>query len=334
MSIIIENSGLFSSFQDFGRKGYEHEGVIPSGALDELAHEIANRLVANDKNEATLEMTQKMATIRFTEPALIALTGGNFKAETEHMKIYPNKLYLINEGETLKFNETSRTSRVYLAVGGGFKLEKWLHSASTDFNVEIGGFEGRKLKKGDEIELKHHYSQRHLKLFENLSDKRTTDWGIDGYALSFNYVSDVFHVIKNKGTEDFKKEATRRFTTAEYSVSSKTNRVGMVLDGPQIKAYYDDMPAHQSVKRGIIQVKRDGTPIVLLNDHYTLGSYPQIGTIASYHLTKLAQKPQGSKLKFQFIDIETAEKNLIKYSNWLNQLFHGIEHRMQLEMLK
>ena len=165
MSIIIENSGLFSSFQDFGRKGYEHEGVIPSGALDELAHEIANRLVANDKNEATLEMTQKMATIRFTEPALIALTGGNFKAETEHMKIYPNKLYLINEGETLKFNETSRTSRVYLAVGGGFKLEKWLHSASTDFNVEIGGFEGRKLKKGDEIELKHHYSQRHLKLF-------------------------------------------------------------------------------------------------------------------------------------------------------------------------
>ena len=52
------------------------------------------------------------------------------------MKIYPNKLYLINEGETLKFNETSRTSRVYLAVGGGFKLEKWLHSASTDFNVD------------------------------------------------------------------------------------------------------------------------------------------------------------------------------------------------------
>ena len=47
------------------------------------------------------------------------------------------------------------------------------------------------------------------------------------------------------------------------------------------------MPAHQSVKEE--PFKRDGTPIVLLNDHYTLGSYPQIGTIASYHLTKLAQ---------------------------------------------
>ncbi|MEJ7425408.1 allophanate hydrolase subunit 2 family protein, partial [Staphylococcus warneri] len=41
MSIIIENEGLFSSFQDFGRIGYEHNGVIPSGALDPLSHEIA-----------------------------------------------------------------------------------------------------------------------------------------------------------------------------------------------------------------------------------------------------------------------------------------------------
>ena len=247
-----------------------------------------------------------MATIRFTEPALIALTGGNFKAETEHMKIYPNKLYLINEGETLKFNETSRTSRVYLAVGGGFKLEKWLHSASTDFNVEIGGFEGRKLKKGDEIELKHHYSQRHLKLFETY----LTNVQLIGELMVTHCLSIMFRMFscyKNKGTEDFKKR--RRVVLQRLNIVCLVKQiVGMVLDGPQIKAYYDDMPAHQSVKRGTIQVKRDGTPIVLLNDHYTLGSYPQIGTIASYHLTKLAQKPQGSKLKFQFIDIETAEK--------------------------
>ena len=81
----------------------------------------------------------------------------------------------------------------------------------------------------------------------------------------------------------------------------------MVLDGPRIKAYYDDMPAHQSVKRGTIQVKRWHTDCIIKRSLY-IRSYPQIGTIASYHLTKLAQKPQGSKLKFQFIDIETAEK--------------------------
>ena len=71
--------------------------------------------------------------------------------------------------------------------------------------MKIGGFKGRKLGKSDEIELKRAYSKRHKKLFENLAETRTTDWGIDGYALSFNYMSDVFHIIKNKGTEDFKK---------------------------------------------------------------------------------------------------------------------------------
>ncbi|UZW87222.1 biotin-dependent carboxyltransferase family protein [Staphylococcus lugdunensis] len=334
MSIKVIKEGLFSSFQDFGRRGYEHDGVIPGGALDELAHEIANRLVANDKNEATLEMTHKLPTLQFTEPTLIALTGSNFKAQTEHLTITPYKLYLIQAGDTLTFNETSRTSRVYLAVGGGFQLDEWLGSSSTDFNTHIGGFKGRTLQAGDTIQLKNNYSHRHTKLFENLAESNQTDWGIDGYALSFNYISDVFHVIKNKGTEDFDEATVQRFTLGDYKVTSKVNRMGMYLQGESIKAYYEDMPAHQSVKRGTIQVKRDGTPIILLNDHYTLGSYPQIGTIASYHLSKLAQKPQGARLKFQFIDVETAEKNVVKYSHWVNQIFHAIEYRMKLEMLK
>lgn len=334
MSIIIENAGLFSSFQDFGRQGYEHLGVIRGGALDPLSHEIANRLVANDKNEATLEMTNKMASIRFTEPTLIALSGGTFKAATANLTILPNKLYLMEKGDVLTFIETNRTSRVYLAVGGGFELDDWLGSTSTDFKSHIGGFEGRQSQTGDEINMKREYTERHHKLFENLEETHQTNWGIDGYALSFNYMSDVFHVIKNKGTDDFDTMVLERFTTGEYKVTSKANRVGMVVEGQSVKAYYDDMPPHQSVQKGTIQVKRDGTPIVLLNDHYTLGSYPQIGTIATYHLTKLGQKHQGEKLKFQFIDVETAEMNLVKYSNWLNQLFHGIEYRMQLEMLK
>lgn len=111
------------------------------------------------------------------------------------------------------------------------------------------------MENGDEVELKRDYSKRHIKLFENLAKTRTTDWGIDGYALSFNYISDVFHVVKNKGTEDFKKDAIQRFTLTDYKVSSKTNRVGMLLDGQKIKAYYDDMPAHQSVKKEQYKLK-------------------------------------------------------------------------------
>ncbi|KIX91693.1 allophanate hydrolase [Staphylococcus microti] len=334
MSIIIEDSGLFSSFQDLGRSGYEHMGVIRSGALDVLAHEIANRLVGNDPNEATLEMTNRMARIRFTEPTLIALSGAQAVAHTDEMQIKINKLYLMNKGDVLSFDALKRGARVYLAVAGGFELDTWLDSVSTDIIAKMGGYHGRAVKAGDEINLKHSYSQRHRKLFENLRDTHMTQWGVDGYTLSFNYFSDVVHVIPNKGTEDFDANCLRDFTQQEYRVTSKANRMGIVLDGLPIQAHYEGTPPHRSVKRGTIQVKKDGSPVVLLNDHYTLGSYPQIGTIATYHLSKIAQKRQGSKVKFQLIDIEQAERNLVKYHKWCRQFYAGIEYRMQVEMRK
>ncbi|MCO4328567.1 biotin-dependent carboxyltransferase family protein [Staphylococcus hyicus] len=334
MTIIIEEGGLFSSFQDFGRVGYEHLGVIRSGALDVLAHEIANRLVGNDKNEATLEMTNQMARIRFTEPTLIALSGAQAIAHTQDMSVKINTLYLMNKGDVLSFDHVKRGARVYMAIAGGYEVDQWLGSTSTDIISQMGGFHGHTLKDGDEIQMKRDYNDRHHKLFENLEVTRHTDWGVDGYALSFNYLSDVVHVIPNKGTEDFDDNILTQFTRGEYRVTSKANRMGIVLEGAPIKAYYNGFPPHRSVKRGTIQVKKDGSPIVLLNDHYTLGSYPQIGTIATYHLTKIAQKRQGSKIKFQFIDVLQAEQNLVKYHKWIKQLFHGIEYRMQSEMLK
>ncbi|MCE5153528.1 biotin-dependent carboxyltransferase family protein [Staphylococcus hyicus] len=334
MTIIIEEGGLFSSFQDFGRVGYEHLGVIRSGALDVLAHEIANRLVGNDKNEATLEMTNQMARIRFTEPTLIALSGAQAIAHTQDMRVKINTLYLMNKGDVLSFDHVKRGARVYMAIAGGYEVDQWLGSTSTDIISQMGGFHGHTLKDGDEIQMKRDYNDRHHKLFENLEVTRHTDWGVDGYALSFNYLSDVVHVIPNKGTEDFDDNILTQFTRGEYCVTSKANRMGIVLEGAPIKAYYNGFPPHRSVKRGTIQVKKDGSPIVLLNDHYTLGSYPQIGTIATYHLTKIAQKRQGSKIKFQFIDVLQAEQNLVKYHKWIKQLYHGIEYRMQSEMLK
>ena len=39
-------------------------------------------------------------------------------------------------------------------------------------------------------------------------------------------------------------------------MTSKANRVGMYVEGQPVKAFYEDMPAHQSVQIGTIQVKR------------------------------------------------------------------------------
>ncbi len=48
-------------------------------------------------------------------------------------------------------------------------------------------------------------------------------------------MSDVFHVVKNKGTEDFKEDAIQRFVKHDYKVTSKANRMGMMLEGEKSK---------------------------------------------------------------------------------------------------
>src|SRR5699024_12172370 len=48
-----------------------------------------------------------------------------------------------------------------------------------------------------------------------------------------------------------------------------------------------------SVKKGTVLLNEENQLVIMLNDHQSLSSYPQLGTIASYHIDKLAQKKQG-----------------------------------------
>ena len=77
MGMVIVNPGIYTTVQDEGRFGYEQFGVSPAGPMDRRSFHIANLLVGNDIGEAELEMTIMGAEIRFTGPAVIALTGAD-----------------------------------------------------------------------------------------------------------------------------------------------------------------------------------------------------------------------------------------------------------------
>src|SRR5205085_5933544 len=51
----------------------------------------------------------------------------------------------------LRFAEKNSGNCAYFSVKGGFEIEKWLESASTNLKAEIGGFGGRALQKGDRL---------------------------------------------------------------------------------------------------------------------------------------------------------------------------------------
>ncbi len=76
MRIRVLKPGMLTTLQDSGRNGYQHHGVPVSGAMDLFSHRVANILVGNRGDEATLEMTLQGPCLEFDQDTLIAICGG------------------------------------------------------------------------------------------------------------------------------------------------------------------------------------------------------------------------------------------------------------------
>ena len=78
--VAVVRAGPLTTVQDRGRPGLAQLGVPPSGAADQRALELGNRIVGNDPGAAALESTLLGPALRFAEPALVAVTGAEADA--------------------------------------------------------------------------------------------------------------------------------------------------------------------------------------------------------------------------------------------------------------
>jgi antagonist of KipI len=86
--------------------------------------------------------------------------------------------------------------------------------------------------------------------------------------------------------------------SGRYTVTARSNRMGIRLDGPKlIRASGEDLVS-TAVAPGTIQVPPDGNPIVLMADAQTLGGYPRVAHVASVDIPLLAQLAPGDGVRF------------------------------------
>ena len=101
------------------------------------------------------------------------------------------------------------------------------------------------------------------------------------------------------------------FFKDEFKVSKLSDRMGMRLEGQKIENIIDTNIRSEGLIKGVIQVPADGNPIIMLSDHGAIGGYPKIGVVISADYDKLVQLTPGSTIKFQEVDLNSAE-NLFK----------------------
>ena len=308
----VLRAGINSTFQDQGRENFYHIGLPFSGAMDNRNFVISNALVNNEYNQGVIEFAYQGPLFEFNgENISFSITGDvKFKIIKKDNTIINGecyKSYILNHKDKLDIISTNKSIYGYLAVSGGFSLDKILNSYSTFSRANVGPFYGKKLFLKQKILINKINPQLQNKQVKYLNSK-------------IEYI----RILKGTNYDYFSKEGIDNFLKKEFVVTKLTDRMGMRIEGPKIENIKEKNIRSEGIVKGAIQIPPDGNPIIMLSDHGTIGGYPKIGVVISADYDKLVQLVPNSKIKFKLIDLHEAEKLYKLYSleteNLLNQV--------------
>ncbi|MEJ7740788.1 MAG: biotin-dependent carboxyltransferase family protein [Chitinophagaceae bacterium] len=318
MSILIIKPGVLDTLQDLGRFGGGTYGLNPGGTMDRYASVIANMLTGNDINEAVLEIHFPGPQILFKHDALICITGADFKPTLNDEPLPGWQPVLIRKNTILQFSGKKQGSSIYLAVHGGFGgMQQWLNSYSTNLKAGLGGWQGKKLQKGDELSFRESTNDL-SRLFRSESNFQLLPWRPD-VAQMYSHPEDILFIRGNE-FEALTGESKDNLLKSAFRVHPSSDRMGYQLKGKSLFRGDSYELLSSAVHFGTIQLLPNGQLIVLMADHQTTGGYPRIGHVISAHLPKFAQLSPGSSLRFTPVDIEAAEQLLFSQHQQLQIL--------------
>ena len=316
---ILKNS-LQTTVQDLGRNGFQKYGVIASGAMDPYAHRLANLLVSNEEQAATLEITLVGPAIEFTEDTVIALCGGDLSPKLDGQAAPMWRMLSVKKGNTLTFGEPRMGARCYLAIAGGIDVPEVMGSRSTYLRAGIGGFHGRALEKGDEVQIGQ-ISRHQLSLLVQEA-KSGSDWLLPPVRY---FEEPIIRMMPGRQFDLFDDNSKKRIFREPFAVSSNSDRMGYRLEGPHLALENPEELISEAVAFGSVQVPVDGNPIVLLADRQTTGGYPKIGQVASVDLPLISQLKPGQQLRFKEISLADAQQRWIEQEQSIRQLKAAIK---------
>lgn len=306
----ILDGGLETSIQDYpGRVGYWAFGIPPSGPMDSFSFRLGNLIVGNDQGAAGLEIQFISPKIEFLSDMVFAISGADNRPRVNDQLIPLWTAIRVETGDVLSFDFAKLGSRSYLTIAGGIDVPVVMGSKSTFAKAQIGGYQGRPLKKGDVIRT--HKSRVPL---DELVGRRLQPDVIPQFSNEWEV-----EVMPGPHDDWLTPSDLEKFLTTRWRVSSKSNRIGYRLEGPEFQ--FSDKAYHKPPENGshpsnimdygypLGSVSLCGqTPIILLFDGPSLGGYITPFTVISSSLWKVGQSRPGDLLRFKQLSLEEAIK--------------------------
>lgn len=310
MDIEVLDGGLQTTIQDLGRTGYQAQGMVVSGAMDPYSFQIANLLVGNHPNEPAIEAALGGLTLQVHRDLVVAVTGADLGLEIDGQSAPLWETIPLRKGALLRFTGRKTGVRAYLAFQGGLALQPVFGSYSTYLMGQIGGYEGRTLKKGDRLHIKKHSSS-----YPRFFHRKLPNEYIPRYPKQKH-----LRVILGINQDAFTEEGIHTFLTTPYKITPRYNRMGMRLEGAKIAHRTKADIISTTVTFGTVQVPANGQPIILLADRQTTGGYTQIANVITADLPLLGQSLAGESLAFRTISLQQAQRLAMEQNRFLKQL--------------
>ena len=299
--------GFFTTVQDLGRYGYLRYGVPISGAMDTFSLVAANLLVANNPDDACLEITLIGPELQALTETQIAITGGaaSPKINGQHVPMW--QTLEVQEGAVVSFGKVESGCRAYLSIRGGVDTPPLLGSRSTYVRGGFGGINGRQLKTEDII---GGFDVSLLKVEYSMPEELVPQFTDQFKAC----------VILGPQADMFTERGITTFLSSQYKVTLEADRMGYRLEGPIIEHKAKADIISDALLPGAVQIPKNGKPIMIMRDAQTAGGYPKIAVIITPDISTLGQAKTNDIIEFSKITIQQAHEKISEYYKFVNIL--------------
>ena len=275
--------GPLATVQDLGRPGLAQCGVSASGAADRRSHTLANRLLANPDDRATIEVTMGGFAARVIGGDVdIAVTGADAAPSADGQPFGSNGVRRVRCGQVIVLNAPRVGLRTYLGVRGGVAAQPVLGSRSYDTLARLGP---SPLRPGDVVPVGEATAE-----FPVLEQAPVGP--LPGGPVTLRVVC---------GPRDDWFTDAQALVRTQWVTSERSDRVGIRLTGAPLTRRDPgrEVPSEGAV-RGAIQVPPSGQPVILGPDHPVTGGYPVIGVVVDADTDAVAQLRPGQPVRLRW----------------------------------
>ena len=304
-TVRVVSAGALSTIQDCGRRDVARYGVSPSGASDWFSARAANLLVGNDPCAPLLETTLNGIAFDIERHTNIAVTGAEAALEIGGSRARLWQAHWVAAGARVKVGLPLRGVRSYIAVAGGFDVPLVLGSASTDFGSGFGGFKGRALRAGDALSICSPGLLRPGRAQEPGTTSVNAPTAFRREAIPVWNSPAVLRIVPGPHRCALADSAWMQLLSREWSVSSRSTRQGLALEGESLQTRATDVVSAGACA-GCVQITSAGLPVVLLAEHQTTAGYALVGCVISADLPHAAQARTGEAVRFELVSLAQA----------------------------